>query len=149
MAVGVDVLWRHQASLAGGEGLRGRFREVLARDRYQKQMVAGAVNTLAGRQPDGTFLAMLFLYRPRQTWMPFRMPREPTEQAAYNRQLQESYAATRRVAPVPAGPEPAPAPPGRDTIADLKDLAELHATGMLSDAEFAAAKAKLLGTDVC
>jgi Short C-terminal domain len=89
---------------------------------------------------------MLFLYRPRQTWMPYRMPREPTQQAAYNRQLQASYAATRRVPPAPPGPQPDPAPPPRDRIADLKDLADLHASGMLSDTEFTAAKAKLLGS---
>jgi hypothetical protein len=50
---------------------------------------------LGGLPANGTFLPMLFLYRPRQTWMPYRMPREPTQQAAYNRQLQASYAATR------------------------------------------------------
>jgi hypothetical protein len=89
---------------------------------------------------------MLFLYRPRQTWMPYQAPRQPAQQAAYNRQLQDSYAATRRVAPAPAEGVGA-APPQRDTVADLKDLAELHASGALSDEEFAAAKAKLLGTD--
>jgi Short C-terminal domain len=94
---------------------------------------------------------MLFLYRPRQTWMPYRMPRQPTQQAAYNRQLQDSYAATRRVAPSPIGAEVASAggsaalPP--DPLADLKELAELHKSGVLTDAEFTAAKAKLLGTD--
>ena len=83
--------------------------------------------------------------------MPYRVPRQPTQQAAYNRQLQESYAATRRVAPSPLSAEDtsagrsAAAP--RDPIADLKDLAELHKSGVLSDAEFTAAKAKLLGTD--
>jgi hypothetical protein len=39
-----------------------------------------------------------------------------------------------------------PAPPPRDRIADLKDLADPHASGMLSDTEFTAAKAKLLGS---
>jgi hypothetical protein len=90
---------------------------------------------------------MLFLYRPRQTWMPYRSPRGPTQQAAYNRRLQESYAATRRVAaPVPK-PDMAASVSGRDPIADLNDLAQLHASGALSDAEFAAAKAKVLGAD--
>jgi hypothetical protein len=79
---------------------------------------------------------MLFLYRPRQTWMPYSLPREPTQQDAYRRNLQDSFAATRRVAP----PQPA-----SDPIADLKDLAELHASGALNDSEFAAAKAKVLG----
>jgi hypothetical protein len=91
---------------------------------------------------------MLFLYRPRQTWMPYRVPRQPTQQVAYNQHMQESYAATRRVSPAPAaaGPEAGPAPSARNPVADLKDLAELHASGLLNDAEFAAAKAKLLGT---
>lgn len=35
-------------------------------------------------------------------------------------------------------------PPPRDTAAQLKELAELHASGSLTDVEFAAAKAKLL-----
>ena len=83
---------------------------------------------------------MLFLYRPRQTWMPYSVPRARTTQGAYNRQLQERFEATRRVAPpIPTDAEP----PGRDTLAELKDLAQLHASGALDDEEFAAAKAKL------
>jgi putative oligomerization/nucleic acid binding protein len=77
---------------------------------------------------------VLFLYRPRQTWMPFSLPRNRTEQAAYNRRLQQRFDTTRRVAP--AAP--------RDPIADLKQLGELHQTGVLTDQEFADAKAKLL-----
>jgi hypothetical protein len=93
---------------------------------------------------------MLFLYRPRQTWMPYRLPRERTEQNAYNRQLQEAYAVTRRTAPsVPAADAAAPGPAGqaRDPISDLKDLARLHETGLLSDAEFTAAKARVIGAE--
>ena len=88
---------------------------------------------------------MLFLYRPRQTWMPYRLPRERTQQNAYNRQLQEAYAATRRTEP--AVPAASPAAPARDPISDLKELARLHDAGHLSDAEFTAAKAKVLGAD--
>jgi hypothetical protein len=80
---------------------------------------------------------VLFLYRPRQTWMPYRLPRNRTEQAAYNRQLQQKFDSTRRVAaPVPA--------PRRDPLDELKDLGELHRSGVLTDAEFETAKAKLL-----
>ena len=82
---------------------------------------------------------MLFLYRPRETWMPFGLPRNRTEQAAYNRQLQHQFESTRRVAPA------APTRIQRDPIADLKELASLHASGVLTDAEFETAKAKLLG----
>ena len=80
---------------------------------------------------------MLFLYRPRETWMPFSLPRNRTEQAAYNRQLQQRFEATRRVAP--AAPQAQ-----RDPIAKLKELGALHASGALTDAEFETAKAKLL-----
>jgi hypothetical protein len=38
---------------------------------------------------------------------------------------------------------PAPEPP--DRIKQLKDLAELHTSGVLTDEEFAAEKAKVLG----
>ena len=41
---------------------------------------------------------------------------------------------------------PAPAPTAQDEqIAKLQDLAQLHAQGVLSDEEFAAAKARILG----
>ena len=95
---------------------------------------------------------MLFLYRPRQTWMPYRLPRQRTDQAAYNRQLQEKFGATRRVqSPVsPANaastlaPGEAAAASAQDVAARLKELAQLHAGGALSDDEFAAAKARVL-----
>jgi hypothetical protein len=79
--------------------------------------------------------------------MPYRLPRELTQQGAYNRHLQESYAATRRVAPYVPTPDVTSPASGRDPISDLKELAQLHASGHLSDAEFAAAKAKVLGAE--
>jgi hypothetical protein len=45
--------------------------------------------------------------------------------------------------PPPAYSEPPP--PAPDPITQLKELADLHAQGALTDAEFAAQKAKLLG----
>lgn len=47
-----------------------------------------------------------------------------------------------------AAPAPAPAPAAEsmdDKISQLKQLAELHQQGVLTDDEFAAQKAKLLG----
>jgi membrane protease subunit (stomatin/prohibitin family) len=41
-------------------------------------------------------------------------------------------------------PAEAAAPPQDDSIAKLKELGELHASGVLTDEEFAAQKAKLL-----
>jgi hypothetical protein len=43
-------------------------------------------------------------------------------------------------------PPPAQSVPDRDPIDDLKRLAELHTQGILSDEEFATAKAKVLGS---
>ena len=92
---------------------------------------------------------MLFLYRPRETWMPFASPHAGTQQYAYNRQLQNQFQSTRRVPAAPPAPvlaaAPAPALEKRDPISALKELGALHATGVLTDAEFAAAKAKVLG----
>ena len=56
-------------------------------------------------------------------------------QAAYDQGVQAAQAA----APAPAAPAP-----GLD-MEQLKQLGELHTAGVLSDEEFAAAKAKLLG----
>jgi Short C-terminal domain len=82
---------------------------------------------------------MLFRYRPRQTWMPFRVPRPMTQQEHYNLQLQQQYDATKRSTPT------APQTGERDVAAALKDLADLRASGALSDAEFEHAKAAVLG----
>jgi hypothetical protein len=48
-------------------------------------------------------------------------------------------------APAPAAPAASGASGGSDTIAQLKQLGDLKASGVLTDAEFAAAKAKILG----
>ena len=43
------------------------------------------------------------------------------------------------------GTPAAPAPQGQDNVAQIKQLADLHAQGIISDEEFADQKAKLLG----
>jgi Short C-terminal domain len=83
---------------------------------------------------------VLFLLRPRQTWMPYALPRSRPQQELYNQELHKAYMSTRQL-------EPATPSPQRDVLADLKDLARLRDTGVLSDAEFAAAKAKILDAD--
>lgn len=45
----------------------------------------------------------------------------------------------------PQQPQYEPAPVAPDPIAQLKSLAELHTQGVLTDDEFAAQKAKILG----
>jgi hypothetical protein len=48
-------------------------------------------------------------------------------------------------APPPAPPSPAAAAPADDETSELERLASLHDSGVLSDDEFTAAKAKVLG----
>jgi hypothetical protein len=72
--------------------------------------------------------------------MPYALPRDPRQQQAWNDQLSEAYASTRRVDPEapPAAPNPA---------ATLEKLAELHEAGALTDDEFTAAKARVLDAE--
>jgi hypothetical protein len=61
------------------------------------------------------------------------------EQAYYEQQqAQQQYAQQ--------APPPEPAPAAADPIEQLKDLAELKDKGILTDAEFQAQKAKILGS---
>ena len=60
-----------------------------------------------------------------------------------NRWSQQEYEQQQQYAPQPQYVQAAPA--GDDTTTQLKELAGLKAQGVLSDAEFAAAKAKILG----
>lgn len=65
------------------------------------------------------------------------------DQQAYEQQ----QAAAQQQAATPPPPPPAqPAGPAEDeATAQLKNLANLHSQGILTDEEFAAAKAKVLG----
>ena len=83
---------------------------------------------------------MLFLLRPRQTWMPYALPRDPKQQAVRNEQSHQAYDATRRLPP----PTPSSAP---DVIAQLKDLAALRDSGTVTDDEFADLKQRILAAD--
>ncbi len=61
-------------------------------------------------------------------------------------QQKEDEQAPQEAQQAPPPPAPAaPAAPQDDDIAKLQDLAQLHSQGVLSDEEFAAAKAKVLG----
>ena len=64
------------------------------------------------------------------------------QEMRWAQQEEEQYAAAP--APAPAG-APA-APTGGSTIDQLKELGELKAQGILTEEEFAAQKAKLLGS---
>lgn len=62
------------------------------------------------------------------------------------RRQNERWAAEDQAAYEQQAPQQQAAPaPQADSTADLQNLANLHAQGVLTDEEFAAAKAKLLG----
>jgi len=65
------------------------------------------------------------------------------QQAEAQAYEQQQYAQPQQ--PQYAPPPPAAAPAEDETIAKLQEYAKLHASGVLSDEEFAAAKAKILG----
>src|SRR6478752_10826693 len=69
---------------------------------------------------------------------------EQADAAAYQQQQAAQYAPPpQQYAPAPV--EPAAAPAGDDLITKIQELAQLHQQGILTDAEFAAAKQGLLG----
>lgn len=68
--------------------------------------------------------------------------RQANRWAEQEAQQQPQYAAPPAPAPVAA----APAAPAADPIAQLKELGELKNQGILTEEEFAAQKAKLLGS---
>jgi hypothetical protein len=59
----------------------------------------------------------------------------------YNRWAEQDQQSYQQPAPAPAAPAP---PAGRDRVAELKDLADLKTQGILTEAEFAAEKARIL-----
>jgi Short C-terminal domain len=71
--------------------------------------------------------------------------RRRAEQDQYNQQASNAYAATQEPAPAPAQyVAPAPVSTGGE-VDELSRLAQMHDSGALSDEEFAAAKAQMLG----
>lgn len=64
---------------------------------------------------------------------------------SYEQQMQAAAPAPAMAAPAPAAAPAAPALSTADMVEQLKSLAELRDQGILTEAEFAAQKAKLLG----
>ena len=65
--------------------------------------------------------------------------------AQLNALINGTHPALQAPAQAAPAPQPAPEPVANDTAAKLAQLAQLHQQGILTDAEFAAAKAKALG----
>ena len=67
------------------------------------------------------------------------------QEQAEQQQIAELQAQQAAMAAAPVAAAPAAAPAADPMMAELQNLANLHTSGILSDEEFAAAKAKLLG----
>ena len=93
---------------------------VRRRTRRRTMLVAGGVAYAAGRRA--------------------RQGDEPEDEQGYEED-EQGYDA-----PPPAPPAPAAAAPAGDATSELEPLASMHDSGVLSDEEFTAAKAKVLGT---
>ncbi len=82
-------------------------------------------------------------HRQEQKYANQAAQQQAQQQAAYEAGVAAAQPAPEP-APAPAAAAPAPAAGGID-LEQLKQLGDLHAAGVLTDEEFAAAKAKLLG----
>ncbi len=94
-------------------------------------VVAGTASAVAGRVQ----------HRQQMKWA------EQDQQAQPQYAQQPQYAEPApQYAPAAPAPAPAPAAAEPDRIAQLTQLGQLHASGVLTDEEFAAEKAKILGS---
>ena len=75
-----------------------------------------------------------------------RQARRYQDQAEADAYEQQQYAQPVMEAPPAPAPAPAAAAPAMTTVEQLKELAALHADGVLTDAEFEAEKAKILAS---
>jgi hypothetical protein len=103
----------------------------LLRGAARTAVVAGTATAVSGRVQRRQ--AAKFADRDAQT--------AAQREAAYQQQV-----APQPVAPAPTAPPPAPAGPQEDMIEKLQRLSDLRTQGLLTDEEFTAAKAALLGT---
>jgi hypothetical protein len=86
-------------------------------------VVAGTATAVSGR----------VAHRQNEKWAAQEQAQYDQQQTAYDAGMQAAQA------------QPAPAPAQADPNAELQNLANLHSQGVLTDEEFAAAKAKILG----
>jgi Short C-terminal domain len=90
-------------------------------------VVAGTATAVSGR----------VAHRQNEKWAAQEQAEYDQQQAAYDAGMQAAQAQQPQAA--------APAPAQADPNAELQNLANLHAQGVLTDEEFTAAKAKILG----
>jgi Short C-terminal domain len=98
---------------------------------------------MLGRRPLVRGVARTAVVAGTATAVSGRVARRQNNKWAAQEQAQYEQQAAQQ--PVYAAPPPAPAPAADDDMAELKQIADLHAQGILTDEEFAAKKAQILG----
>ncbi len=84
--------------------------------------------------------------RQANKWAEKDQQAQAQQQAIYEQGVADAQAAQQAAAPAPApAPAPAAAPAAEDPIAQIERLGQLKEQGLLTDEEFAAQKAKILG----
>ncbi|WP_430647114.1 SHOCT domain-containing protein [Agromyces sp. GXS1127] len=97
-------------------------------------VVAGTATAVSGR----------VAHRQQERYAGQQAEEQAAAQQQWEAEQYQAQQAAAQQAAMQAAPPPAPAG-GVDVVAELQKLATLKEQGILSDAEFAAAKAKLLG----
>jgi hypothetical protein len=80
----------------------------------------------------------------QQKWANQDADQNAEMQAAYEQGQMDAMQQQQQMAPPPPAPAAAPAAASDDISTKIQELAQLHAQGILTDEDFAAAKAKVL-----
>ncbi len=103
-------------------------------------VVAGTATAVSGN------VARRQAGKAQQAQMAAEMQQEQMKAEVRAEMAAEAAAAAPPPPPPAPAPAPAAAPAADDTMAKLQQLADMKAQGILTDEEFAAAKAKVLGS---
>jgi hypothetical protein len=98
---------------------------------------------MLGRRPLVRGVARTAVVAGTATAVSGRVRRRQNNKWAEQEQAQYEQEAAQQ--PAYQEPPPAAAPAADDDVAELKQIADLHAQGILTDEEFAAKKAQILG----
>jgi hypothetical protein len=119
--------------------MRGRRGGGLARAVVGTAVVAGTAGAVHHRQEQR------WARKENEAYQASATQQQMADQQAQIEQLQQQQYAQQQYAPPPQQYAPPPAPAAESaTMQQLKELVQLHDAGVLSDAEFAAAKQKVL-----
>ena len=147
-AIGAILVYENTWAAPFATALRKAGAQLIANGRIPVNALIAALETKNRRTPDAWFDPRSCPHRRdrryRHSGVQWRVPAPVRPMGEEGCSAGGPAARQLQPAPAPAAPAPA-AETMDDKIAALKQLGELHAQGILTDEEFAAQKAKLLG----